>query len=228
MEELASAARRVAAAPFVPAGIALLERPAADAPRAPRSATLIVRLVGASLRVEREAQMVEAWLRPLEIEKSEGEGAEGESLLREVRLLEDGTELALRLSLPAPELSALLAAARSVGRLSAGRDELSTSPYRVAVDVLEGSLRLTLPHVRQDPPWDEAWGERLRELRQTLQNAGGNLTILHGPVALVGRVGAWSGVGGASRIMERLKAQFDPGGILPSGGWGTEQLTRVG
>jgi glycolate oxidase FAD binding subunit len=219
LADLLAAARRAVTAPFVPAGVALLERPEAKGVGAPRSAVLIIRLVGAPERVEQEARVLEARLRPLPLARSEGEGAEGAALLDEIRQLEDGGELAVRMSLPASELPTLVTAARSAGRLGTGRDELARSPYRVAMDALGGSLRLVVPHVRLDPPFGESWSERLRELRATLEVSGGGLTVLHGAPDIVGTARAWGDAGGAGVIMERLKAQFDPGGILPPGGW---------
>jgi FAD/FMN-containing dehydrogenase len=217
LEDLVDAARLAASAPFLPAGITLLEQPSASGPRA---ATLAVRLAGADVRVEREARVLEERLGHLRLERWEGASPAAAGLLEGIRLLEDGAELSLRLSLRASELSALVAAARSLGRVGHGREELAGGAVRLAVDVLGGSLRVAVPHVRPDPPWDEAWAERLRELRGTLERAGGSFTLLNGPPALAGRVQPWGSVSAAAaRIMGRLKAQFDPAGILPIGGW---------
>jgi FAD/FMN-containing dehydrogenase len=219
LEELVGAARLAAAAPFIPAGIALLERPAEVSLRGRRAAALVVRLVGAPERVEREAKTMEERLGVLRFERLEAGAPESVVLLSEIRLQEENTELSLRLTLPASELAALLTAARSVARLGLGQDELTAPSLRLAADVLGGSLRVAVPHVRLDPPWEEAWANRLRELRGSLERAGGSLTILHGPSGVVSRVGAWGAIGNASVIMARLKSQFDPAGILPPGVW---------
>jgi glycolate oxidase FAD binding subunit len=221
LEDLVGAARIAASAPFQPAGIALLEQPVEAGARAARAAALVVRLAGAGERVEREAGVMTERLGISRLEALEGGTPGSLSLLAELRLLEEGAELGVRMKLPPSELSALVAAARSRARLGVGRDELTGPSFRLAVDVLGGSVRLAVPHVRLDPPWEEAWAERLGELRRNLENAGGSLTVLHGPPGIVRRVGMFGGAGGASRIMERLKAQFDPAGILPPGAWCT-------
>jgi FAD/FMN-containing dehydrogenase len=221
LEDLVGAARLAAAAPFVPAGIALLERPAAVGVRGPRAAALVVRLAGAPERVEREAKVMEERLGASRCDRLEGEAPESGALLSGIRLQEEGSELGVRLTLPASELAALIAAGRSVARLGLGQDEIAAQSLRLAVDVLGGSLRVAVPHARLDPPWEDAWVGRLRELRGSLERTGGGLTILNGPPGVVSRVGAWGTIGRASHIMERLKAQFDPVGVLPPGVWRT-------
>jgi glycolate oxidase FAD binding subunit len=218
LEELEAPARRAASAPFLPAGVALLERPISGGVSGPRQAVLIVRLAGAPERLEREARVLDERLGVALVRYERGEPG-NLALLREIRLLEEGAELGVRLRLPASELSALTQAARSAVRLGIGREDLTGMAARFAVDVLGGSLRLVVPHVRLDPPWEEAWASRLREVRGTLERGGGALTILNGPAGIVSRAGRWGKTGGASRVMERLKSQFDPAGILPQGAW---------
>jgi len=221
LEALVEGARRVATAPFLPAAVELLERTGSGSHTT--SAALVVRLVGIPERVESEARTLEARLAPLQVERASiGEGdadAGAVSLLAEIRGSGEPGELVLRMALPASELPELLAIARAVGRLQPGWDELARTSHVVVVDALRGTLRLELGHVRTSPPWDGAWTERLGELRGTLERRGGSLTIQSGPEAIVGPVGAWGPWGAESRLVARLKEQFDPAGALSPGRW---------
>lgn len=222
LEDLVAAARALATAEVAPASLELFEAPASGA--APgerrREARLVARIVGSGAGAAREAERLEARLAGLDVERREGEPAA------------DGPghdpsaegELALRLSLPAPELGDLIRVARDVGRLDGARDELAATPYRIAVDAARGSVRLTVPHLRAEPPWGERWAERLRELRGTLERRGGGLTIEVAPAAVAGRVPAWGHPGrAAARLITGMRAQFDPGRILSPGRWTFEE-----
>jgi hypothetical protein len=178
--------------------------------------------VGSGARAAREADRLAARLGGLDAQRGEGDAAmaasrEGRSASG--RAVADA-ELSLRLSLPAPELADLVGVARAAGRLDGARDEVATTPHMVAVDVLRGSLRLMVPHLRVEPPWGERWARRLYDLRATLERRGGGLTIEAGPAAIVGSAGAWGHPGAAAaRLTKGLRGQFDPGRILSPGRW---------
>jgi glycolate oxidase FAD binding subunit len=214
LEDLLDGARRVAHARILPAALELLERPAAEGHR---EALLVVRLVGLEERVAREAALLEAALAPLEVARVDGRSGEGAELVSAIRHVEEDADLTLRFVGPVAHLAELLTVARAAGRLRPGHDELTSAPYRVAVDGLRGSLRLVIPRVRVDPPWAERWAARTLELRANAEFRDGSLTIAKGPAAVVDGCGTWGKSGGTARLMAGLKAQFDPGGILSPG-----------
>ena len=53
--------------------------------------------------------------------------------------------------------------------------------------------------------------------------ARSGLTVLNAPAGIVGRAGKWGQIGAAARVMERIKAQFDPAGVLPQGAWTAQE-----
>ena len=217
LEDLAQAARRVASAPLVPIAVELAEGPRGGSPAGAREAALRVRLGGIPERVAREAELIEARLSPLPVERVSvsDEVAAGGTL--DLRSFEESAEMVLRLDLLPAELEELIGLGRTVGRLSAGRDELARAPVSMHLDVLRGSLVLGVPHVRSDPERASAWAARLKDVREAMEHRGGSLSISHAPPEIVGVAGAWGDVGPAGRLMAGLKAQFDPAGILSPG-----------
>jgi glycolate oxidase FAD binding subunit len=216
LEDLLEGALRVGRARIVPAAVELLESPV-DGPGSHREAVLVVRLVGLEERVAREATLLEAALSPLDVERLDGRSPEGAELISRVRHVEEDADLTLRFVGPLSHLAELLTVARAGGRLHAGHDELTSAPYRLAVDAQRGSLRLVIPRVRVDPPWAERWATRILELRGNAEFRDGSLTIAKGPPAVIDGCGAWGKLGGSARLMAGLKAQFDPGGVLSPG-----------
>ena len=216
LEDLMAAGGRVARAPIVPAAVELIERPGSGEPGAQREALLVVRLAGLDERVEREAELLESRIAPLEVTRVDGGSPEGTALIEQVRRIDDECDVSLRLVGPLAELPDVLAVARAAGRLRPGRDELANTPHRIRVDAQTGSVTVAVPSVRVDPPWAEHWVERIRELRENMELRGGSLTA-YAPEPVVVSAGTWGNIGGAERLMRALKAQFDPGWVLSPG-----------
>jgi glycolate oxidase FAD binding subunit len=57
----------------------------------------------------------------------------------------------------------------------------------------------------------------LATLRETVTGPGGTVVVLHCPPALRGQVDVWGPAGDALPLMRRVKAEFDPHGILNPG-----------
>ena len=216
LEELVAAARRAVTGPVVPAAVELVERPSPSGGGG-REALLRVRLHGLAERVAHEAALLADRMRPLEVERREGQPLEEDPLLPERLHVEAGSEMTVRMLLLPAELGDLVGIARGLGRIRGRGDALARAPLRIVVDAARGSLTTAIPSLRADPDHADAWVERIGELRRTLVARHGDLVVLHGPPEVVGRVGAWEKAGGASRVIAALEAQFDPAGILSSG-----------
>ncbi len=61
------------------------------------------------------------------------------------------------------------------------------------------------------------WVEALSGLREVLEGMGGSLVLSSGPAPLVREVGTWGGRRVEKTLMQGLKRQFDPQGILAPG-----------
>jgi glycolate oxidase FAD binding subunit len=57
----------------------------------------------------------------------------------------------------------------------------------------------------------------LNSLRETVGRQGGTVVVLQSPPALRGQVDVWGAPGDALPLMRRVKAEFDPHGILNPG-----------
>jgi glycolate oxidase FAD binding subunit len=57
----------------------------------------------------------------------------------------------------------------------------------------------------------------LREWRELVRAAGGHAVLERAPLAVKDQVPVWDPPGAALRLMERIKSQLDPKGILNPG-----------
>jgi glycolate oxidase FAD binding subunit len=64
---------------------------------------------------------------------------------------------------------------------------------------------------------EEALSHMVKALREQVEDVGGSLVLEYAPSVFKERVDVWGSVGGVFPIMERLKGQFDPKGILNPG-----------
>ena len=210
LEELADAAVRAAAHTVTPAAVELLERFSPRESR--REAVLAVRLLGGKDRVAAEAEMLRVAL------AGAGEittlGPAATTFWNEVRDLEEGTDLALRLSSAPARLGELIGLAREVGRMRDGHDGLSLAPVRIAAHAGSGALRLAVPNLRLDSGWDERWAERLDDLRHTISWRGGTFTVSRAPAALLDQLRDTGEPTVQGELTAGLKAVFDPAGVL--------------
>ena len=213
LDELVAGAVAASSQAITPAAVELLERFMPLEHR--REAVLAIRVLGLGERVRAEEELIRAAL--------EGAGVgpveelpvpEADALWREIRTLEEETDLALRIAIAPARIAELVELARGVGRMRNGKDELGRSPVRMGMHGGAGALRLAVPNLRVDSGWDERWADRLDDLRRTLGWRGGTLTVTRGPAAIVDRLGAWERPGAQVGLMAGLKRVFDPAGIL--------------
>ena len=127
----------------------------------------------------------------------------------------------------APEVwaarEALWAGATTVAKVSALPGALAGLCAQVAALAAAGDLAwavvaqaVGLGFVRLDGPDGGALATALRALRADLDSAGGSLVVLRPPPG-PGDLDVWGPVGDALPLMRRLKAEFDPGGLLNAG-----------
>ena len=64
---------------------------------------------------------------------------------------------------------------------------------------------------------EQALSQMVKALREQVEDMGGSLVIEYSPAVFKQTVDVWGEVGGVFPIMERLKRQFDPKGILSPG-----------
>jgi glycolate oxidase FAD binding subunit len=69
----------------------------------------------------------------------------------------------------------------------------------------------------------DAQAAMLEELRARRSETGGHVVVLRASDDLRRRVEPWGPLGGAARIMQAVKARFDPNGVLNPGRWPFEQ-----
>ena len=209
LEELADGAVRACALSVTPAAVEILER---DVPTGGgREVVLAVRVLGGRERVEAE----EAVLR----DSLAGSGdlarlspAEADALWREVRYLEEGAELVLRLSITPARISEAIGLAQALCSGVEGQNE--TARARLAVHAGAGVLRLAVPKLRVDPGWDERWADRLEDLWGSLFRRDGTLTVTRAPALLRARLKGRESSSVDGELMNGLKDVFDPAGIF--------------
>lgn len=206
LDEMVDAAVRACTQPVTPAAVELLER---REPREGRAeAVLAMRMLGGREQVEAEAEAMRAAL------AGSGEltalpPEEADELWREVRHLEEGADLALRLSIAPARIGELVGLAREVGR-----EDVGSAPVRMAIHGGAGTLRLVVPNLASDAGWDERWAERLDDLRRILAERDGTLTVSRAPAALLARWDSWGAATVSGDLTSGLKAVFDPVGVL--------------
>ncbi len=144
------------------------------------------------------------------------EGEKSAAIFDNVRAMEDGAELVLRLSLLPSRLPELV---EMTSRLKGLYDPTEGWGMRLAAHAHAGVLRVMIAVVSRS---DEAWLDRanttLGVLRRSLEAEGGSLVISQGPPEIVDAVSAWGDLGPASLFTTGIQAAFDPAGILTRGG----------
>lgn len=213
LEDLVPAAVAAYARSVTPAAVELLER------RRPlegtREAVLAIRVIGLAERVRAEEDVVRGALAGAGAPAPTALAAEeAAALWREIRHLDDGADLALRMSIAPARIAELVELARTVGRMRGGRDELARAPLRIAMHGGAGALRVAIPNLRVDSGWAERWAERLGDLRRVLSWRGGALTVTRAPAALLALLEEWRTPGDRTELMAGIKAAFDPTGVL--------------
>jgi len=221
-KRLAPAARSVALSSMPVAAVELLHPLRSggvlpnEASTAEDDAGLVVRLLGSEAVVgEMEARL----RRDLAGELSEPDRLSGEASRAVHAGLGDweaGADLVARLRLLPSELPTLLAEAESLGRLTRESSE-GDSRCSITSHVGAGVLRFAVWGMPSTNGVQDHWSSALAELRGRLENGGGSLVLSRGPEAVTRRIGAWGGRGEEAPLVDGLKAEFDPHGIMAPG-----------
>jgi len=143
------------------------------------------------------------------------EGQESQAFHAALNRWERDVELVLRWNLLPSRMEELLAEAEELASiLSAGTGQ----EMRLAGHVGWGVLRVGLPRVPKGQGERTSLARALGASRARVEGHGGSLIISRGPPELLQELGArGKATGPEARLVEGLKAQFDPSGILSPG-----------
>ena len=142
------------------------------------------------------------------------EGEKSAAIFDNVRAMEDGAELVLRLSLLPSRLTELV---EMTSRLSGLYDPTASWGMRMAAHAHMGVLRVMIAKlIRSDERLDQA-KVVLGVLRRSLEAEGGSLVVSQGPPEIVEAMGAWGESGPVAVFNAGLQAAFDPASILAQG-----------
>ena len=142
------------------------------------------------------------------------EGEKSAAIFANVRAMEDGAELVLRLSLLPSRLPELV---EMTSRLSGLYDPTAGWGMRLAAHAHTGVLRVMIARmIRSDDGLDQATVV-LGVLRRSLEAEGGSLVVSQGPPEIVGAMGAWGESGEVAPFTAGIQAAFDPASILAQG-----------
>jgi len=142
------------------------------------------------------------------------EGQDSHSVFENVRAMEDGAELVLRLSLLPSRLCDLAEMAVELGDIA---DPDVGWGARMAAHAQTGVLRVMIARVHRREGWLENAVAALASLRLSLESEGGSMVISQGPLEVVQSMGAWGEAGSATGLMRDLQREFDPASILTPG-----------
>lgn len=139
------------------------------------------------------------------------EGHDSHAIFENVRAMEDGAELVLRLSLLPSRLLDLVEMA--VGLCEIADPDIGWGT-RMAAHAPTGVVRVMIARVHRRDGWLEDAVAALASLRLSLESEGGSMVISQGPVEVVQSLGAWGEAGCARGLMRDLQREFDPASIL--------------
>jgi len=143
------------------------------------------------------------------------EGEQSAAIFDNVRAMEDGAELVLRLSLLPTRLPELV---EMTSRLSGLYDPTEKWGMRLAAHAQTGVLRVMIAVVSRPDDWVNQAKKVLGVLRRALEAEGGSLVVSQGPPEIVAAISAWGELGPAAQFSAGIQAAFDPAGILARGG----------
>ena len=209
--EISSAAllaRAIAAAPVTLAAVEMLtlEREDSGFGREPRVAVRILESVAAAEEVDRIVCR-EAGRTPL----ARLEGRSSQAFFDDVRAMESGAELVLRLSLLPSRLSRLVEAAAGFRDLA---EQDAGWGMRMAAHVHTGILRVMIARLGRSQGWLDRVVSSLASVRRSLEAEGGGLVVSEGPPEIVRTLGAWGTAHTSRELMRNLQREFDPAQIL--------------
>ena len=143
------------------------------------------------------------------------EGEQSAAIFDNVRAMEDGAELVLRLSLLPTRLPELV---EMTSRLRDLHDPSEGWGMRLAAHAHTGVLRVMIAKVGRSDDWVDRTRTVLGVLRRSLEAEGGSLVVSQGPPEIVSAVSAWGELGPTALFSSGIQAAFDPAGILARGG----------
>ncbi len=205
-------ARSVAAAPVTLASVEMLtpgEREGTNGSREPLVAVRILESPAAAEEVDRII-CDQAAATPL----ARLEGRDSQSIFENVRAMEDGAELVLRLSLLPSRLPDLVEMAAGFADLAEPEVGRGT---RMAAHAHTGVLRVMTARLHRSEGWLDRVVSLLAGARRSLEAEGGSLVVSEGPPEVTESIGTWGEAGLARELMRKLQRDFDPAQILPAG-----------
>ena len=142
------------------------------------------------------------------------QGEKSAAIFANVRAMEDGAELVVRLSLLPSRLPELV---EMTSRLSGIYEPTAGWGMRMAAHAHTGVLRVMIAKLTgSDDGLDQATVV-LGVLRRFLEAEGGSLVVSQGPPEIVGAMGAWGESGPTALFTAGIQAAFDPASILAQG-----------
>ena len=141
-------------------------------------------------------------------------GEQSAAIFDNVRAMEDGAELVLRLSLLPTRLPELI---ETTSQLRGLYDPREGWGMRLAGHAQTGVLRVMIAVVGRSDDWVDRAKTTLGVLRRSLEAEGGSLVVSQGPPEIVGAVSAWGALGPAALFTSGIQAALDPAGILNRG-----------
>ncbi|MCH7933222.1 MAG: FAD-binding oxidoreductase [Gemmatimonadetes bacterium] len=142
------------------------------------------------------------------------EGEQSAAIFENVRAMEDGAELVLRLSLLPSRLPELV---EMTSRLSGLYDPTEGWGMRLAGHAQTGVLRVMIAKMTHSTDGLDQARVVLGVLRRSLEAEGGSLVVSQGPPEIVGALGAWGDSGPVAPFNAGIRAAFDPASILAQG-----------
>lgn len=226
MARLMSGAQALAGSPLPLASIELLDRLPGSVEagtRDPRSGqgtdipgALVLRLLGTKAQVEDMDRRVRDDVGSDLGVPTAWSGRESRTIHREHEAWEAGADIVLRLALLPSSLPILVDVAQHLLGFGSGSLERQ-GETRATAHVGAGILRLGVWGVGSKDEDLDGWASAIAEARKALEAQGGSLRISTGSADLTNRVEPWGTPGPEAAIGRRLKAEFDPAGILSPG-----------
>jgi glycolate oxidase FAD binding subunit len=132
---------------------------------------------------------------------------------------EAGADLVMRLSLLPASLGVLFDIAEEIFgpavEAGGGTDEVKATAH-----VGSGTLRMGAWGLSGGESTVSAWASAIEAAREEVESRGGSLRLSKSPSAFTNLVDPWGTPGPEAVIAQRLKAEFDPAGILAPGNLG--------
>ena len=210
----AALARRLAQTPLSLAAVELLvpgdgESGASTGASSPLVAVRILESVDAADEAERVVSE-RAGMPPFQ----RLDGEKSAAIFANVRAMEDGAELVLRLSLLPSRLPELV---EMTSRLKDVYDPTAGWGMRLAAHAHTGVLRVMVTSVGRSDAWVDRATTVLVDLRRALEAEGGSMVVSQGPPEIVDAMGAWGESGPTALFTAGIQEAFDPASILARG-----------